>query len=92
MAELADALDLGSSAARRGGSTPLVRTIWESKRQSGNALPFLGVQETTISPFACRCQCPFKAMMVGLVQQKILFVDCCIQAVFVYIMKRLHSG
>ena len=27
VAELADALDLGSSAARRGGSTPLVRTI-----------------------------------------------------------------
>ena len=26
MAELADALDLGSSAARRGGSIPLVRT------------------------------------------------------------------
>lgn len=26
MAELADALDLGSSAARRGGSSPLVRT------------------------------------------------------------------
>lgn len=26
VAELADALDLGSSAARRGGSTPLVRT------------------------------------------------------------------
>ena len=27
MAELADALDLGSSAARRGGSTPSTRTI-----------------------------------------------------------------
>ena len=27
VAELADALDLGSSAARRGGSIPLVRTI-----------------------------------------------------------------
>ena len=27
MAELADALDLGSSAARRGGSTPFTRTI-----------------------------------------------------------------
>ena len=26
MAELADALDLGSSAARRGGSTPFTRT------------------------------------------------------------------
>ena len=26
VAELADALDLGSSAARRGGSSPLVRT------------------------------------------------------------------
>ena len=26
VAELADALDLGSSAARHGGSTPLVRT------------------------------------------------------------------
>ena len=28
MAELADALDLGSSAARRGGSTPFTRTIF----------------------------------------------------------------
>ena len=28
MAELADALDLGSSAARRGGSTPFTRTIY----------------------------------------------------------------
>ena len=27
MAELVDALDLGSSAARRGGSTPFTRTI-----------------------------------------------------------------
>ena len=27
LAELADALDLGSSAARRGGSTPLSRTL-----------------------------------------------------------------
>ena len=27
MAELADALDLGSSASRRGGSTPFTRTI-----------------------------------------------------------------
>ena len=27
VAELADALDLGSSAARRGGSTPFTRTI-----------------------------------------------------------------
>ena len=27
MAELVDALDLGSSAARRGGSTPSIRTI-----------------------------------------------------------------
>ena len=27
MAELADALDLGSSAVRRGGSTPFTRTI-----------------------------------------------------------------
>ena len=26
MAELVDALDLGSSAARRGGSTPSIRT------------------------------------------------------------------
>ena len=34
MAELADALDLGSSAARRGGSTPSTRTkingVWRS--------------------------------------------------------------
>ncbi len=27
MAELVDALDLGSSAARRGGSSPFIRTI-----------------------------------------------------------------
>ena len=27
VAELADALDLGSSAARRGGSTPFTRTL-----------------------------------------------------------------
>ena len=31
MAELADALDLGSSAARRGGSTPFTRTIYFQK-------------------------------------------------------------
>ena len=30
MAKLADALDLGSSAARRGGSSPLSRTIVKS--------------------------------------------------------------
>ena len=28
MAELVDALDLGSSAERRGGSSPLIRTNW----------------------------------------------------------------
>ena len=28
VAELVDALDLGSSAARRGGSSPFLRTIW----------------------------------------------------------------
>ena len=28
VAELVDALDLGSSAARRGGSSPLIRTIF----------------------------------------------------------------
>ena len=32
MAELADALDLGSSAARLAGSTPVTRTIDESVR------------------------------------------------------------
>ena len=32
MAELADALDLGSSAARLAGSTPVTRTIGESVR------------------------------------------------------------
>ena len=35
MAELADALDLGSSAARRGGSTPLVRTTLTSRLSYG---------------------------------------------------------
>ena len=35
MAELADALDLGSSAARRGGSTPLVRTKMTTKYNEG---------------------------------------------------------
>ena len=39
VAELADALDLGSSAARRGGSNPLVRTR-ESKTARRNVLPF----------------------------------------------------
>ena len=29
VAELADALDLGSSAARRGGSTPFTRTLYK---------------------------------------------------------------
>ena len=34
VAELADALDLGSSASRRAGSTPAVRTkVWRTKRQ-----------------------------------------------------------
>ena len=32
VAELADALDLGSSAARRGGSTPFTRTIYKIKK------------------------------------------------------------
>lgn len=31
VAELADAPDLGSGAARRGGSTPFTRTIFEKK-------------------------------------------------------------
>ena len=31
MAELVDALDLGSSAARRGGSSPSIRTTLEDK-------------------------------------------------------------
>ena len=39
VAELADALDLGSSAARRGGSNPLVRTSMK-KTARRNALPF----------------------------------------------------
>ena len=29
MAELADALDLGSSVNRRAGSTPVIRTVWK---------------------------------------------------------------
>ena len=33
MAELADALDLGSSASRRGGSTPFTRTILNYKNE-----------------------------------------------------------
>lgn len=32
MAELVDALDLGSSAARRGGSSPSIRTTLEDKK------------------------------------------------------------
>ena len=38
MAELADALDLGSSAARRGGSSPLVRTRNEQARPRAASL------------------------------------------------------
>ena len=38
MAELADALDLGSSAARRGGSNPLVRTIRKRTARLENVL------------------------------------------------------
>ena len=38
VAELADALDLGSSAARRGGSSPLVRTNDAKKRQDKTGL------------------------------------------------------
>ena len=34
LAELADALDLGSSEATRGGSTPLSRTLYLLKIQS----------------------------------------------------------
>ena len=36
VAESADALDLGSSAARRAGSTPVMRTI--TKRNPGNRI------------------------------------------------------
>jgi hypothetical protein len=35
MAKLADALDLGSSAARHVGSTPIIRTLTTSFRQHG---------------------------------------------------------
>ena len=42
MAELADALDLGSSAARRGGSSPLVRT----KIGTGATASFVCILET----------------------------------------------
>ena len=34
VAELADALDLGSSASRRGGSTPFTRTISNIRESS----------------------------------------------------------
>ena len=40
VAELADALDLGSSAARRGGSNPLVRTIRKRTARLENVLSF----------------------------------------------------
>ena len=35
VAELADALDLGSSAERREGSSPFIRTIWKSEAYQG---------------------------------------------------------
>ena len=38
MAKLVDALDLGSSAARRGGSSPSTRTNLRGVAQSGSAL------------------------------------------------------
>ena len=44
MAELADALDLGSSAARHAGSTPVTRTIiGQQKRCPAKNPDFIGV-------------------------------------------------
>ena len=48
MAELADALDLGSSVNRRAGSTPVIRTNAWKLRKMGlflmlwRAMPFIG--------------------------------------------------
>ena len=54
VAELADALDLGSSALRRGGSSPFTRTIYEAdlaqlaehlscKQGVGGSNPLVGI-------------------------------------------------
>ena len=53
MAELADALDLGSSAARRGGSTPLVRTRYEYTHHRHCAVVFFFVYIIECKGFHC---------------------------------------
>ena len=45
VAELADALDLGSSAARHGGSNPLVRTK-DDEQKPGKSGLFLLIRRT----------------------------------------------
>ena len=48
MVELVDTLDLGSSAARRGGSTPFTRTPKQTKWYKILLMPFLILGKTTI--------------------------------------------
>jgi hypothetical protein len=45
--ELVDMLDLGSSAARRGGSTPFIRT--KKAEDTSSAFLFLDATETPLS-------------------------------------------
>ena len=50
MAELADALDLGSSVNRRAGSTPVIRTKKNKSREHCSQLLFLTEANRVLEP------------------------------------------
>ena len=50
MAELADALDLGSSVNRRAGSTPVIRTRKNKSREHCSQLLFLTEANRVLEP------------------------------------------
>ena len=50
MAELADALDLGSSVNRRAGSTPVIRTRKNKSREHCSRLLFLTEANRVLEP------------------------------------------
>ena len=59
MAELADALDLGSSVNRRAGSTPVIRTRKNKSREHCSQLLFLTEANRVLEPgFRSRLPAP----------------------------------
>ena len=52
MAELADALDLGSSGVTRGGSTPSIRTMVRRSREQGESFAHHALSKALIHMLA----------------------------------------